>query len=48
VQRLAERAPSGELHRYPYDHFGAFLGEEPRRVAGDQIDFLRRKSLLAG
>jgi len=48
VQRLAERAPSGELHRYPYDHFGAFLGEGPQRVAGDQIDFLRRNALLAG
>jgi pimeloyl-ACP methyl ester carboxylesterase len=46
VERLAERAPQGELHRYPYDHFGAFLGDGPERVAGDQIDFLRRKELL--
>jgi dienelactone hydrolase len=47
VQRLAERAPQGELHRYPYDHFGAFLGDGPERVAADQIDFLQRQALLA-
>jgi len=46
VRRLAQRAPQGELHRYPYDHFGAFLGDGPQRVAGDQIDFLRRNGLL--
>lgn len=46
VAKLARRAPDGELHRYPYDHFGAFLGEGPDRVAGDQIDFLRRNGLL--
>ncbi|HXP28459.1 MAG TPA: alpha/beta hydrolase, partial [Solirubrobacteraceae bacterium] len=47
VQRLAARAPQGELHRYPYDHFGAFIGEGPERVATDQVDFLRRHGLLA-
>lgn len=47
VERLAERCPRGELHRYPYDHFGAFLGEGPVRVGGEQIDFLRRRGLLA-
>ena len=47
VERLAERAPQGELHRYPYDHFGAFLGDGPERVAGEQVDFLRRSELLA-
>ncbi len=46
VEKLAERAPRGELHRYPYDHFGAFLGDAPARVAGEQIDFLRRVGLL--
>jgi len=46
VERLAERLPLGELHRYPYDHFGAFIGEGPARVAGEQIDFLRRRGLL--
>jgi uncharacterized protein len=47
VERLAQRAPDSELHRYPYDHFGAFVGDGPERVAGDQVDFLRRKGLLA-
>lgn len=47
VERLAERAPQGELHRYPYDHFGAFLGDGPQRVATDQIEFLGRQGLLA-
>ncbi len=47
VERLAERAPKGELQRYPYDHFGAFLGDGPARVAGDQVEFLRRRELLA-
>ena len=47
VERLAERLPRGELHRYPYDHFGAFLGDGPARVAVEQIDFLRRRGLLA-
>jgi alpha-beta hydrolase superfamily lysophospholipase len=47
VQRLATRAPRGELHRYPYDHFGAFHGDGPARVAADQVEFLRRQGLLA-
>ncbi len=47
VERLALRAPDSELHRYPYDHFGAFIGDGPERVAGDQLDFLRRRGLLA-
>ncbi len=47
VERLAERAPQGELHRYPYDHFGAFLADGPERVAADQLEFLRRHGLLA-
>jgi acetyl esterase/lipase len=47
VERFAERAPQGELHRFPYDHFGAFLGDGPSLVAGEQIAFLRRRGLLA-
>jgi dienelactone hydrolase len=47
VQRLAARAPQGELHRYPYDHFGPFHGDGPARVAADQVEFLRRQGLLA-
>ena len=30
------------------DHFGAFLGDGPRRVADDQVEFLSRQGLLAG
>lgn len=48
IERFARRAPDAELHRYPYDHFGAFLGEGPERVAGDQLEFLRRRGLLRG
>ena len=48
VERLAVRAPRGELHSYPYQHFDAFLGDGPERVAADQIDFLRRQALLDG
>ena len=29
VERLAERAPRGELHRYPYDHFEPFAPRQP-------------------
>ena len=46
VIRLAGRAPQGELHRYPYDHWLPFVGDAPGRIAGDQIDFLRRQGLL--
>jgi uncharacterized protein len=46
IERLAARAPAAELERYPYDHFGAFLGDAPERVARDQIDFLRRRGVL--
>lgn len=48
VERLAARAAQAELHRYPYDHFEAFIGGGPERVAGDQVDFLRRRQLLDG
>jgi uncharacterized protein len=44
--RLAQRAQQGELHRYPYDHFGAFIADGPDRVASDQVDFLRRHGLV--
>jgi uncharacterized protein len=48
IERLAARAPAAELQRYPYDHFGAFLGDAPERVAGDQVGFLRRRGVLSG
>jgi dienelactone hydrolase len=47
VERLAARAPKGELHRYPYDHFGAFTDDGVQRVAADQVEFLSRQGLLA-
>ena len=47
VAQLAERAPQGELHRYPYDHFDPFDGDGPERVAADQVAFLRRHGLAA-
>jgi len=43
IVRLAEAAPRGELHRYPYDHFDPFVGEGPDRVAADQVAFLARR-----
>jgi uncharacterized protein len=46
IERLAARAPRAELHRYPYDHFGPFLGDAPEQIAAGQIDFLRRHGLL--
>ena len=48
VARLAARAPKGELHRYPYNHWEPYLGDAPDRIAADQIAFLRRCGLLAG
>jgi dienelactone hydrolase len=46
VQRLAERAPQGQLQRYPYDHFEPFLEGNLERVAGDQIGFLRERGVI--
>jgi len=40
--RLADRAPRGEAHRYPMDHFDALTPEGIERVAADQLEFLRR------
>ena len=45
VEQLAERAPRGQLARYDWDHFGAFTGDGPARVATDQIAFLARHAL---
>lgn len=42
VERVARRAPRGELRRYPIDHFGCFWPEHIDEVAGDQVEFLRR------
>jgi uncharacterized protein len=40
--RVAERAPRGELRRYPIGHFDLFIGHWLDRVVDDQIAFLRR------
>jgi uncharacterized protein len=47
IERLAERAPCAELHRYPFDHFDALAGESLERVAGDQVAFLRKSGLIS-
>ena len=40
---IAERAPRGELRRYPGDHFAFYQDGEVRRQAlADQIEFLRK------
>jgi pimeloyl-ACP methyl ester carboxylesterase len=46
VERFAARAPTAELHRYPYDHFEPFIGDVPAQIAADQVDFLRRRGLV--
>ncbi len=45
VERLAARAPRGELERYPYDHFDPLTPAAAERVAADQVAFLRRAGL---
>lgn len=42
VERLAQRAPQGELHRYDVDHFEPFVGADAERIAGDQVEWLGR------
>jgi pimeloyl-ACP methyl ester carboxylesterase len=42
IERVAARAPRGELHRYPYDHFEPLCGEAIDRIAADQLEFLAR------
>jgi fermentation-respiration switch protein FrsA (DUF1100 family) len=43
--RMAERAPRGELVRYPGGHFELYQGEAFRQAVADQVDFLRRHEL---
>jgi fermentation-respiration switch protein FrsA (DUF1100 family) len=47
VNRLAERAPRGELHAYDADHFEVFARPLAERVAADQVAFLRSAGVLA-
>jgi uncharacterized protein len=39
--RFVERAPRGELRRYPASHFEMYHGEVFQRVLADQVEFLR-------
>jgi len=39
--RVVERAPRGELRRYPASHFEMYHGETFQRVLADQVGFLR-------
>jgi uncharacterized protein len=43
--RFVERAPRGELRRYPASHFEMYHGETFKRVLADQVDFLRSRLL---
>lgn len=45
--RMAQRAPRGELRRYPCGHFGMYQGQTFAQVVGDQIQFLRRHGLAS-
>jgi pimeloyl-ACP methyl ester carboxylesterase len=40
-RQIAERAPRGELRRYPVSHFDFYRDPVRQRVLADQIDFLR-------
>jgi uncharacterized protein len=41
TRQIAERAPRGELRRYPGEHFDFYRDPVRQRVLADQIDFLR-------
>lgn len=40
--RHAQRAPRGEIKRYPEGHFDIYVGDAFERVVHDQIHFLHR------
>jgi fermentation-respiration switch protein FrsA (DUF1100 family) len=46
VERLAKRAPRGELHRYDGDHFAVCARPLADRIAADQVQFLRTAGVL--
>jgi dienelactone hydrolase len=46
VERLADRAPSGELHRYEGDHFDVLTRPLAETIAADQVTFLRTAGVL--
>jgi pimeloyl-ACP methyl ester carboxylesterase len=41
ARRIAERAPRGEVRQYPYGHFDFYKDDIRRRIASDQVDFLK-------
>jgi pimeloyl-ACP methyl ester carboxylesterase len=45
--RMAERAPRGEVVRYPIGHFDIYTGAAFERAVADQLAFLRRALLPA-
>jgi hypothetical protein len=44
--QAARRAPHGELRRYPYGHFAAYIGTGFEQIVTDEIAFLRRHLLV--
>lgn len=44
----AERAPLGELRRYPFGHFDGYVGDGFNRLVADELTFLRRQLLPKG
>jgi pimeloyl-ACP methyl ester carboxylesterase len=47
AERMAARAPRGELVRYPIGHFDVYVGEGFERAVADQVEFLSRHLLDA-
>lgn len=45
AERMAARAPRGELVRYPIGHFDIYLAEGFERAVADQVEFLSRHLL---
>jgi fermentation-respiration switch protein FrsA (DUF1100 family) len=44
--QAARQAPRGELRRYPFGHFAAYLGAGFEQIVTDEIAFLRRHLLM--
>jgi len=43
--QAARQAPRGELLRYPFGHFAAYIGAGLEQIVTDEIAFLRRHLL---
>ena len=44
--RAAQRAPRGQLKRYPVSHFAVYQGEVMEHMIADQIRFMRAHLLI--